>query len=104
MLTAFSWAVIASTNLWPLLFGVYWKRTSAAGTLASMVTGAAAALLWQAFRARLPEPWNGVHGFLIGVGGGVGGHRGGQPGDPAPARKPCAAPGEAERLKPGPDR
>lgn len=67
VLTAFSWAVIASTNLWPLLFGVTWKRTSAAGTLASMVTGAAAALLWQAFRARLPGPWNGVHGFLIGV-------------------------------------
>lgn len=67
VLTAFSWAVIASTNLWPLLFGVYWKRTSPAATVASMAAGSAAALLWQAFRGRFPSPWEGVHGFLVGV-------------------------------------
>lgn len=67
VLTAFSWAVIASTNLWPLLFGIYWKRTSPRATLVSMVAGSLAALLWQAFRGYLPEPWSGVHGFLAGT-------------------------------------
>jgi SSS family solute:Na+ symporter len=67
VLTAFSWAVIASTNLWPLLFGVYWKRTSPAATLASMVAGALSALIWQALRGRLAAPWNGIHGFIVGV-------------------------------------
>ncbi len=67
VLTAFSWAVIASTNLWPLLFGIYWKRTSPAATLASMVIGAASALLWQLFRSGLPAPWSGIHGFIVGV-------------------------------------
>jgi SSS family transporter len=67
ILTAFSWAVIASTNLWPLLFGIYWRRTSPAATLASMVAGAASALGWQALRSSLPAPWNGIHGFLVGT-------------------------------------
>jgi len=67
VLTAFSWAVIASTNLWPLLFGIYWKRTSPAATVASMVVGAASALLWQFFRSGLPAPWSGIHGFIVGV-------------------------------------
>ena len=67
VLTAFAWAVIASTNLWPLLFGLYAKRTSPAATIASMIAGAAAALLWQLVRGRLPEPWSGIHGFLTGL-------------------------------------
>lgn len=67
VLTAFSWAVIASTNLWPLLFGVYWKRTSPAAVVASMFAGGATALLWQVFRGYLPAPWNEVHGFMTGV-------------------------------------
>jgi len=71
VLTAFSWAVIASTNLWPLLFGVYWKRTSPAATLASMVSGVVAALLWQAWPhlplPALPGPVAGIHGFVVGV-------------------------------------
>ncbi|MDY0109627.1 MAG: hypothetical protein RBT60_06785 [Candidatus Krumholzibacteria bacterium] len=71
VLTAFSWAVIASTNLWPLLFGVYWRRTSPRATLASMITGVAAALLWQAW-PRLPLPplppaLAGIHGFVVGT-------------------------------------
>ena len=70
VLTAFSWAVIASTNLWPLLFGLYWRRTSPRATLWSMILGAAAALVWQAASGRAPrrEAWRGVHGFMIGVG------------------------------------
>ncbi len=67
VLTAFSWAVIASTNLWPLLFGIYWRRTSPTATLASMILGSAAALLWQIFRSDLPAPWSGIHGFITGV-------------------------------------
>ncbi|MBE0567212.1 MAG: sodium/proline symporter [Krumholzibacteria bacterium] len=72
VLTAFSWAVIASTNLWPLLFGIYWRRTSARATLASMVAGTTAALLWQAWPRLgwlpgLPPGLAGVHGFVVGT-------------------------------------
>lgn len=61
VLTAFSWAVIASTNLWPLLFGIYWKRTSPRATLVSMVAGAGTAIVW----TRLGNPL-GLHGFIAG--------------------------------------
>jgi SSS family transporter len=62
VLTAFSWAVIASTNLWPLLFGIYWKRTNPAATLASMVAGAGTAVVW----TQLGNPF-GLHGFIAGT-------------------------------------
>jgi Na+/pantothenate symporter len=62
VLTAFAWAVIASTNLWPLLFGIYWRRTSPAGTLASMVIGAGTAITWSALGNPL-----GLHGFIAGT-------------------------------------
>lgn len=62
VLTAFAWAVIASTNLWPLLFGIYWNRTSPLGTLASMITGATMAILWHI----LGNPF-GLHGFIAGA-------------------------------------
>jgi Na+/pantothenate symporter len=62
-LTAFAWAVIASANLWPLLFGIYWKRTSPAGTLISMVAGVVTAIAW----AVLGNPF-GLHGFIAGTG------------------------------------
>ncbi len=62
VLTAFSWAVIASTNLWPLLFGIYWKRTNPTATLASMVAGAGTAVGW----TRLGNPL-GLHGFIAGT-------------------------------------
>jgi SSS family solute:Na+ symporter len=62
VLTAFAWAVIASTNLWPLLFGIYWKRTSPIGTLISMAAGAGTAIVWQA----LKNPF-GLHGFIAGI-------------------------------------
>ena len=64
--------VIASTNLWPLLFGLYWKRTSPRATLWSMIAGAAAALIWQTWPKigalpPLPPSLAGVHGFVVGV-------------------------------------
>jgi SSS family transporter len=62
VLTAFSWAVIASTNLWPLLFGIYWKRTNPTATLISMITGAGTAIAW----TRLGNPL-GLHGFIAGT-------------------------------------
>ncbi len=72
VLTAFSWAVIASTNLWPLLFGLYWKRTSSRATFWSMVLGVTAALVWQiwpklTFLPSLPDSLAGIHGFLVGT-------------------------------------
>jgi SSS family solute:Na+ symporter len=72
VLTAFSWAVIASTNLWPLLFGIYWKRTSPRATYASMLAGVGAALVWQAWPKvawlpELPSQLAGIHGFVVGT-------------------------------------
>ncbi|HER43481.1 MAG TPA: hypothetical protein ENO08_03380 [Candidatus Eisenbacteria bacterium] len=61
VLTGFSWAVIASTNLWPLLFGIYWKRASRLAAFVSMAGGALTALLWTWAK----NPW-GVHGFIAG--------------------------------------
>lgn len=72
VLTAFSWAVIASTNLWPLLFGVYWRRTSPRATLWSMVLGTASALLWFVWPKigwlpAQPASLAGIHGFVVGT-------------------------------------
>ncbi|MGD9675757.1 MAG: sodium/proline symporter [Candidatus Bipolaricaulia bacterium] len=66
VLTAFSWAVIASTCLWPMLFGLYWKRATRWGALASMVCGLVTALVWMA----LGSPY-GLHGFIPGLGVGL---------------------------------
>jgi len=61
-LTAFAWAVIASTTLWPILFGIYWKRATKAGCLASMIGGFITALIWMA----AGKPF-GIHGFIPGI-------------------------------------
>ncbi len=62
VLTGFSWAVIASTNLWPLLFGLYWKGASRTGAFASMIAGSATAIIW----TWLGKPF-GIHGFIAGT-------------------------------------
>jgi SSS family solute:Na+ symporter len=62
VITAFAWAVIASSCLWPVVLGVYWRRGTRAGATASMVVGAAVALGWMA----AGRPF-GVHGFIPGV-------------------------------------
>ncbi len=62
VLTAFSWAAIASTCLWPMLFGLYWKRATRWGVLASMGCGLAAALIW----IGIGSPF-GLHGFIPGI-------------------------------------
>ncbi|UCC11790.1 MAG: hypothetical protein JSW02_10665 [candidate division WOR-3 bacterium] len=61
-LTAFAWAVIASTTLWPLLLGIYWKRATGWGCAASMVAGCATSLAWMA----AGKPF-GIHGFIPGI-------------------------------------
>jgi Na+/pantothenate symporter len=61
VLTGFAWAVIASTNLWPLLFGIYWKRASRLAAFVSMAAGALTALIW----TWAGNPW-GIHGFIAG--------------------------------------
>lgn len=66
VLTGFAWAVIASTNLWPLLFGIYWKRASRLAAFLSMVAGSATALIWTA----AGKPF-GIHGFIAGSGVGL---------------------------------
>ena len=66
VLTAFSWAVIASTCLWPMLFGLYWKRATRWGAVASMVGGLSTALVWIA----LGSPF-GLHGFIPGLAAGL---------------------------------
>ena len=60
-LTAFSWAIIASTCLVPYVFGLYWSKASQKGALLSMVGGFLVALLWMIVK---PLP---IHGFIPGV-------------------------------------
>jgi SSS family solute:Na+ symporter len=62
VLMGFSWAVIASTCLWPIVFGVYWKRATRWGVLASMGGGLATSLVWMA----IGSPF-GLHGFVAGI-------------------------------------
>ncbi len=61
-LTAFAWAVIASTTLWPILLGIYWKGATRSGCIASMVGGCVTALVWMI----AGKPF-GVHGFIPGI-------------------------------------
>lgn len=62
VITGFAWAVIASTTLWPYLFGLYWRRTTRAGVVAAMLGGSITALVWMALR----NP-GGLHGFIPGI-------------------------------------
>jgi SSS family solute:Na+ symporter len=61
VLTGFAWAVIASTSLWPLIFGLYWKGASKAGVIVSMVAGSLTAIVW----TWLKKPF-GIDGFITG--------------------------------------
>ncbi len=61
-LTAFAWALIASSTLWPLLFGLFWKRTTKTACLVSMVGGFFTALVWLI----LKNPMK-IHGFIPGL-------------------------------------
>lgn len=63
VMTAFSWAAIASTCLWPIVLGLYWKGATRWGTLAAMAGGLTVSLVWMGLRSPF-----GVHGFIPGVG------------------------------------
>jgi len=62
VLMAFSSATIASTCLWPILFGLYWRRTTRWGVVASMIGGLVTTLTWMG----IGSPF-GVHGFIPGL-------------------------------------
>ncbi len=62
VLTAFAWAIIASSTLWPILFGIYWKKTTRWGAVSSMISGSSVALIWMI----LGKPF-GIHGFIPGI-------------------------------------
>jgi len=62
VLCAFAWAVIASTCLWPLFFGIYWRGATRWGVTSSMIGGCLTALIWMA----IGKPF-GIHGFIPGI-------------------------------------
>lgn len=62
VLMAFSSATIASTCLWPILFGLYWKRATRWGVVASMCCGLVSTLVWMG----IGSPF-GIHGFIPGL-------------------------------------
>ncbi|MCK4328518.1 sodium/proline symporter [candidate division WOR-3 bacterium] len=62
VLCAFAWAVIASTTLWPMLVGIYWKGATKTGVITSMAVGCITAILWIA----IGNPF-GIHGFIPGL-------------------------------------
>ncbi|MCK4233443.1 sodium/proline symporter [candidate division WOR-3 bacterium] len=62
VLTAFSWAIIASATLWPILFAIYWRRTTRWGVTISMFAGSSVALIWMV----IGKPF-GIHGFIPGI-------------------------------------
>ena len=61
-IVAFAWAVIASTKLWLILYGIYGKRATKWGCLCSMIDGFTTALIWMV----LGRPF-GIHGFIPGI-------------------------------------
>ena len=61
-LTGFAWAIIASTTMVPLIFGLYTKQTKGKAVIISMVGGFVVSLLWLVFKNPL-----GVHGFIPGL-------------------------------------
>ena len=63
-LTAFSWAIIASTCLAPFLLGLYWNGTTRTGVIFSMIGGFVISLSWNI----LGNPFK-IHGFIPGVAG-----------------------------------
>lgn len=62
VLTAFAWSIIASATLWPILFGIYWRRTTRWGVTISMFVGSIVALIWMV----IGKPF-GIHGFIPGI-------------------------------------
>jgi len=54
--------LIASTTLWPYLFGLYWQKASRPAAFSSMLAGSLTALLWMAMK----NPFK-IHGFIPGI-------------------------------------
>jgi solute:Na+ symporter, SSS family len=62
VLTAFSWAVIASVTLWPLVFALFWKKLNGNAIIWGMVCGSASAIIWVILKNPLK-----IHGFIVGT-------------------------------------
>jgi Na+/pantothenate symporter len=62
VLTAFSWAVITSVTLWPLVMGLFWKRANPQMIVLAMILGFVSAVAW----IIAGNPW-GLHGFITGI-------------------------------------
>ncbi len=61
-LTGFAWALIASTTIIPLIFGLYSKKEKSKTIIISMLAGFITALIWLILRNPL-----GIHGFIPGL-------------------------------------
>lgn len=59
---AFVWAVWASTYMFPILYGLYWKGVTEYGALAGMIVGPAVAVIWKL----AGQPFN-LHPIFPGV-------------------------------------
>jgi SSS family transporter len=62
VLTAFSWTIIAATNLWPYFLGLYIKNPVKLSGVLSMFTGIISSLIWLSLKNPL-----GIHGFIPGI-------------------------------------
>jgi Na+/pantothenate symporter len=59
---AFASGIIACTNFWPLVFGLYSKKVKRYAAFTSMVAGSTVALIW--YLAKRPF---GIHEYLVGT-------------------------------------
>jgi SSS family solute:Na+ symporter len=61
-LTVFSHSVLATSVMAPLFYGIYYRRATAGGCIASQIAGVAMVLIW----FQLKQPF-GIHPFLVGL-------------------------------------
>ncbi|MFO7674739.1 MAG: sodium/solute symporter [bacterium] len=94
VITGFSWAVIASTTLWPYVLGLYWRRATRVGAFTSMLGGCITALAWEA----LGRP-AGLHGFIPGLAAGLALYIGVSLLSPAPSGRAVSAAFGPERRR-----
>ncbi|MDN5301872.1 MAG: solute:Na+ symporter, family [Thermoanaerobacteraceae bacterium] len=65
-LTSYAFSVIAAAFIAPIFFGIYWKKGTSAGCLASMISGTVFTLIWYALQNNGKFPL-GLPPFLSGM-------------------------------------